>query len=307
MRKQLMIIGVCLLSIVSFFSGCINIPEELTQFSIMSFDVEPRVINQGEFANLSWVVLSASSINIDNGIGNVALTGHRIIQPMQTTTYILTASNTTITKSATVTVIVNHNSNESNETNESPEYQEIIISSFDVYPDGGINLGGSAYLSWVVIGATTVSIDNGVGHVPLSGNRIIWPTQTTTYTLTASKGNTSKTATVIIYVTSSPEPPNQTPNIACTTDSTRNVITVATADADIKWVDVIITTNPVINWRLYYNGGITAALDNSYPMNTITVLAGDYILLVGSSLGNVRTTLRYLPTNSLLGTWTVNV
>ena len=89
-----------------FFSGCVNVPEELTQFSIVSFDVEPGIINQGEYANLSWVVISASSVNIDNGIGNVALTGHRIIQPMQTTTYILTASNATTTKSATATITV---------------------------------------------------------------------------------------------------------------------------------------------------------------------------------------------------------
>ena len=106
MKKIVIVIGVCLLSIISFFSGCVNIPEELTQFSIMSFDVEPSIINQGEYANLSWVVISASSVNIDNGIGNVALTGHRMIQPTQTTTYTLTASNATTTKNATATITV---------------------------------------------------------------------------------------------------------------------------------------------------------------------------------------------------------
>jgi|GEM_PF-6215614 len=105
-RKILFATGVCLLVTVSFFSGCINIPEELTQFSIMSFDVEPGIITQGDYTNLSWVVLSASSVNIDNGIGNVALTGHRMIQPTRTTTYTLTASNQTTTKNATVTIIV---------------------------------------------------------------------------------------------------------------------------------------------------------------------------------------------------------
>jgi hypothetical protein len=106
MKKIMIVIGVCLLSTLSFFSGCVNVPKELTQFSIVSFDVEPGIINQGEFANLSWVVISASSINIDNGIGVVALTGHRIIQPTQTTTYILTALNATTTKSATATITV---------------------------------------------------------------------------------------------------------------------------------------------------------------------------------------------------------
>jgi hypothetical protein len=79
--------------------------------SIVSFDVEPGIINEGEFANISWVVISASSVSIDNGIGSVALTGHRIIQPTQNTTYILTASNSTTTRSATVTIIVKINEN----------------------------------------------------------------------------------------------------------------------------------------------------------------------------------------------------
>ena len=113
MKKQSVIVGITLVLITVGFSGCINEPKELTQFSIVSFDVEPGIINQGESSNLSWVVISASSVNIDNGIGSVALTGHRVIQPTQATTYILTASNATITKSATVKITVNNESNES--------------------------------------------------------------------------------------------------------------------------------------------------------------------------------------------------
>jgi hypothetical protein len=113
MKKQLVIVGITLVLIIVGFSGCINVRKELTQFSIVSFDVEPSIINQGESANLSWVVIGASSVNIDNWIGRVALTGHKIIQPTQTTTYILTASNATLTKSATVKITVNNESNES--------------------------------------------------------------------------------------------------------------------------------------------------------------------------------------------------
>ena len=114
MRKKIkVVIGVCILLVISFFSGCIDVPEELTQISIVSFDVEPGIINEGEFANISWVVISASSVSIDNGIGTVALTGHRIIQPTQSTTYILTASNATITKSASITIIVRNKENTS--------------------------------------------------------------------------------------------------------------------------------------------------------------------------------------------------
>jgi hypothetical protein len=287
MKKTAITLCICILSAISFFSGCINVPEELTQLSIVSFDVEPGIINQGESANLSWVVISASSVKIDNGIGSVALTGHRIVQPVQTTTYILTASNGTTTKIATVTITVNYESNESNEN------QEIIISSFEVNPDG-INPGESAYLTWVVTGATLVSIDNGIGNVTLAGNKSIWPTETTTYTLTASNVNTSKYANVTIYLP--PEQPIQTPNIACAPDYIKNVLTVTSADVDIQWSNINIT---VVN---------NTRLTQIFTSPTGSVDAGDILdfsAYITHDREKILVTFKYNPTNSLIGTWIV--
>jgi len=92
-------------------SGCVNGPKEAVQFSIISFNVDPSIINIGESTNLSWVVIAATSVTIDNGIGDVPLTGHRTILPTVTTTYTLTASNATTNKHVTVEIIV-RNSNE---------------------------------------------------------------------------------------------------------------------------------------------------------------------------------------------------
>ncbi|MBE3121145.1 MAG: hypothetical protein IMZ53_05090 [Thermoplasmata archaeon] len=303
MKKILLVSAVCLLSIVSLFSGCVNVPmDELVQFSIFSFDVEPGIIDQGESANLSWMVIAASSVSIDNGIGSVALTGHRMIAPTQTTTYLLTASNATLTKNATVTITVRSESNESHETT------EISIASFEVTPSI-INQGESANLSWVVIGATSVRIDNGIGSVGLSGHRIIMPTVTTTYTLTALNAETSKEANVQIYVhVEQPTPPQQTPNIACTTDSTTNKIQVAVADVNIKWNDIVITNttgSSNCHWAIYDGGGVTNQTTDVMPTSDVT--AGDYIFIWYPPGGNVKITMRYVPTNALLGTWTINV
>lgn len=114
-------------------------------------------------------------------------------------------------------------------------------------------------------------------------------------------------ATVYVYVSGMiGGTKNQTPNVACTTDSTANKVTVATADANIKWADITITTNPTHAVDIWYSGGITN--DTATAMSaTETVTAGDYILINGVNAGNVQVTLRYEPTNSLLGTWTVNV
>lgn len=160
MRKIIIISIVGILSFIPLFSGCINVPKELPQFSIYSFEGEPGVINKGQSANLSWVVVAATSVSVDNGIGSVALSGHRIVFPTQNTTYILTASNATMTKSASLTIIVNSASNESQEP------MEISIVSFEVTPSM-IDLGASVNLSWVVTGATSVTIDHGIGSVAL--------------------------------------------------------------------------------------------------------------------------------------------
>jgi hypothetical protein len=135
MKKQLLILGIVAILVSVGFSGCINVPKELTQMSIVSFDVESGIINEGESANLSWVVISASSVNIDNGIGSVALTGHRIIKPTQTTTYILTASNATTTRSASVTINVNKVNNTLN-----PEKDEFVGTWVNTTYDGNNRL-----------------------------------------------------------------------------------------------------------------------------------------------------------------------
>jgi flagellin-like protein len=117
-------------------------------------------------------------------------------------------------------------------------------------------------------------------------------------------------ATVYVYVSGMiGGTKNQTPNVACTTDSTTNRITVATADANIKWKDITITVDTNASWTVYSAAGTALAGTNNTLSITTDVSAGDYILLSysGSFQSNVRATLKYVPTNSLIGTWTVNV
>jgi flagellin-like protein len=126
-------------------------------------------------------------------------------------------------------------------------------------------------------------------------------------------------ATVYVYVSGMiGGTKNQTPNVAFTTDSTNNKMTIATSDANIKWSDVVVTLNPACTgaasgYKVYYGGGATAAtafnstVNPAVPTGT-TVTAGDYIFLASGTISQqVQITLRYIPTNSLLGTWTINV
>jgi hypothetical protein len=63
-----------------------------------------------------------------------------------------------------------------------------------------IYLGGLVTLAWDTTNAPGVAIDHGIGLVPAIGTRVVSPTVTTTYTLTATNTNGVRTAAVTIQV-----------------------------------------------------------------------------------------------------------
>jgi peptidoglycan-associated lipoprotein len=86
-----------------------------------------------------------------------------------------------------------------------------VIAQFTSEPTT-IQRGQSSTLRWEVGGdVSSVSIDQGVGTVQNVGNRRVFPSDSTTYTLTATGPGGSVTASAIVSVTSPPAPPP--PNI----------------------------------------------------------------------------------------------
>jgi len=75
-----------------------------------------------------------------------------------------------------------------------------IINSFSAVPST-ITAGESSTLSWSVTDASSVTIDNAIGSVALSGTTTVNPTTTITYTLTATNSAGSVTATTTVTVT----------------------------------------------------------------------------------------------------------
>ena len=86
------------------------------------------------------------------------------------------------------------------------------INYFNAEPST-INSGQPSSLRWSVSDATSVTIDNSIGAVSPNGRRAVYPTGTTTYTLTASSAGGETTAPVTITisgaapVTAAPPPP----------------------------------------------------------------------------------------------------
>ncbi len=73
-----------------------------------------------------------------------------------------------------------------------------VISAFTATP-ASIAAGASSTLAWTVTGATTLSIDQGIGAVT-GTSRSVTPASTTTYTLTATNASGSATRAVTVTV-----------------------------------------------------------------------------------------------------------
>jgi hypothetical protein len=164
---------------------------------VVRFSATPSSITSGKSSTLAWNVTNATSVTI-SGVGSgLNAAGTATVSPTATTTYTLTASGAggqSVTASVTVTV-----------TPVAPTKPAVI--RFAASP-ANINSGQSSLLSWTTTGASTVTINNGVGSVAVNGSQNVSPTTTTTYTLTAtgSDGVTSVTAAVTVTVAGTAAP-----------------------------------------------------------------------------------------------------
>jgi len=84
------------------------------------------------------------------------------------------------------------------------------INNFSAEPRS-IQRGQSATLTWSVANDTNIAIDNGVGSVQANGMRQVFPSNSTTYTLTASSAGGNDMRSVTVEVTAPPAPPPPPP------------------------------------------------------------------------------------------------
>jgi len=93
-----------------WFSGCSGdsptTPETTPAPIIEYFIADPEIVARGDSSMLDWSTENATSISIDQGIGNVSESGIEFVYPETTTTYTLTAKNNTGTVTATCRVEV---------------------------------------------------------------------------------------------------------------------------------------------------------------------------------------------------------
>jgi hypothetical protein len=99
---------------------------------------------------------------------------------------------------------------------------------------------------------------------------------------------------------------SQTPDIECTADSATNRITIESIDANVKWSDIKITTSNNATWQVQDTNKNGLARIGTTATITLYITVGDSIILLDTT-GEVTVTLKYAPTNEILGNWKVNV
>jgi len=137
-----------------------------------SLTASPGTIYAGQSSLLVWNCTNAGQVSIDNGIGEVHPSGSLSVSPAQTTTYTITATGPGGRASAAATVTVN-----------APP-PELTVSATPATIHAG--LGETSTLAWSTLHAELVEIDNGIGSVAPNGSLAVSPSQTTTYTITAT-------------------------------------------------------------------------------------------------------------------------
>jgi hypothetical protein len=173
-------------------SSSFVIPEPTPPPVISNFNANDKSVFPGTTINLFWSVTGAQTLSINQGVGSVTgLDGKEVTVGGNDTTYTLTATNAegvSDTEDVTITV------------------SDIAI-TFSASPTEIVR-GESSTLTWDVVGegSVSVAIDPGVIGSGAQGTEDVFPTQDTTYTLTASNDFGTRTATATVVVNDPPRP-----------------------------------------------------------------------------------------------------
>jgi phospholipase C len=148
----------------------------------LTVSADPENIVAGASSTLRWTSQNTTQVTIDHGVGTFSPSGNVNVSPTQNTVYTITASGPAGSVTQLVTVAVSSTG---------------VTLSASASPQR-ITQGQPATLSWSTTGASSVSIDNGIGNVAVSGSINVSPSADTTYTVTATcpGGSTSTQVTV---------------------------------------------------------------------------------------------------------------
>jgi phospholipase C len=196
--------------------------------------------------------------------------------------------------------------NASTPPNENPPSVTMTVSPANVAP------GGTATLTWQSQNADSVTIDNGIGRVALSGQMVVTPSATTTYTATATNrgGSAASSGTVTVGTTISPA--SIVANADKTTINAGDLVTLTwnSSNADSVSVNPPIEIEGADTFPLSGNATVSPSANTTYTF-TATNSLGSVQSAVAITVNQVPPTISLtadntsiLPGGSAMLSWT---
>ncbi|MGL4610275.1 MAG: hypothetical protein ACRCYY_11470 [Trueperaceae bacterium] len=258
--------------------------------TITAFSARPNPSpNPGGGITFSWTLSGGAPTSLVINPGNISVLAETDGQytltsgPLATTTYTLTASNSSNASPATrqVTVTV------------SEPVEPVTITAFTVSPDPSPSPSAAITFSWTLSGDDPTSLVLNPGNIVLAATARSYelspgPSTTTTYTLTASNSSNTTPATEQATVTVTPVPP-PAPVIDDFSISSDNPLT---APGNIV----------IFNWALS-GGAPTSLVITPGDINVLAETDNSYTLDIGPSV----TTTYTLTATNVTGTSTDTV
>jgi hypothetical protein len=155
------------------------VPAGMVKPDIVSFKATPELIFAGQSTTLTWKVTEALTITITPDIGDVPLSGSRLITPPNNTVYTMTATNKAGTISESVRVTVNQETTKTVELFSIPSDEGYVdrngaignVARVGVSESGVASQGFLSYdISMIPYGATILSVTLDLQPGVISGS-----------------------------------------------------------------------------------------------------------------------------------------
>ncbi len=233
---------------------------------VIRFSADPTIINQGDKSTLTWSTEGADSVTIST-LGATELNGARDVTPAVTITYVLTATNSSGSTTASAMVTVN------------PVAPVVRITSFIADPPVSPAPGSKVLLTCLASNAVSIDIQPNNGQ-NITAQTLVYPQRDTTYTCTATgPGNTRDVRTLTVVVTQPAGPVGPDPNVPVIVINGGPIIETNVRQLTLDGTATSPTGDVPLSYR-WTSPGTQAAIQTPNSATTIVQLnqlIGDFI------------------------------